>query len=225
MKTFEIIIQVFLVVITLVSRTICQTDWDNKYLRATGIGYANPYLPVEQHKESAIEAAKRIALRNLYDKVKSLQLNSGDTIGFIISQNDSLRDTIDEVVRHFDIIYIREVSYNAVEIKVEIYLRNIVEAVYGPEEYYLYQNYPNPFNSSTTIRYVIWYDDYVTIDIYSVLGQRVRQLVKKYQYAGDNSVIWDGKNDSGNYLSSGFYFYILIVGEREISVNKALLIK
>jgi hypothetical protein len=225
MKTFEIITYVFLIIITLVCSTFSQRDWDNKYMRASGIGRANPYLPVELRKESAIEAAKRVALRNLYDKVKSLQLNSGETVGFKISQNDSLRDKIEDVVRHFKIINIREVNSDTVEIEVEIDLHDIVEAIFGPEEYYLYQNYPNPFNSSTRIKYIIWYDDYVSIDIYSVLGQRVRQLVKEYQYAGDNYAIWDGENDSGDCLSSGFYFFILIVGERKISVNKALLIK
>ena len=207
------------------SSTIGQSDWDNKYMRAAGIGYGNPYLPIEFRKESAIESAKRSALRNLYDKVKTLQLNSGETIEFIMSQNYSIGDKIENVIRHFKIIAIHEISYDTVEIEVEIALHDIVESIYGPEKYHLYQNFPNPFNSSTTFKYIIWYDDYVILDIYNVLGQRVIQLVNKNQPAGENYVIWDGKNSSGNYLSSGVYFFTLIVREQKISVNKALLIK
>ncbi len=225
MKTIKISIFSFLIILISVSGAIGQSNWENKRMRATGIGYSNPYLPIEDRKKSALESAKRVALRNLYNKVKSLQLNSGETIEFIIIHNDSLAFKIHDVIRNFNIIDIHEIGYDTVEIEVEIALHDIVEAIYGHEKYHLYQNYPNPFNSSTTIKYIIWYDDHVRLDIYNVLGQRVRQLVNENRPAGENYVIWDGKDSSGNYLSSGVYFIVLMVREWKISVNKVLLIK
>lgn len=149
-----------------------QSNWENKRMRATGIGYGNPYLPIEDQTVTAFESAKRKALRNLYDKVKSLKLNSGETVGSKIIQNESLAIKVDNVIRHFNIIDIHEISYDTVEIDIEIALYNIVVAIYGPEKYHLYQNFPNPFNMSSTIQYIIWYDDYVVIDFYNALGQK-----------------------------------------------------
>jgi hypothetical protein len=82
-----------------------------------------------------------------------------------------------------------------------------------PRVYQLRQNYPNPFNPSTTIVYYLPDVGYqpaeVEIVIYNLLGQRVRTLVKERKYPGEHRVTWDGKDDAGNDLASGIYFYKL----------------
>jgi 2',3'-cyclic-nucleotide 2'-phosphodiesterase (5'-nucleotidase family) len=73
--------------------------------------------------------------------------------------------------------------------------------------YKLYDNYPNPFNPSTTIRYDIKADGFVSLKIYNVAGQEVLNISPGYIKAGSYSYIWN----AGNY-ASGVYFYRLSSG-------------
>ena len=93
-----------------------------------------------------------------------------------------------------------------------------------PKEFSLSQNYPNPFNPETTIRYKILSDMIVSLFITNVLGQKVRTLVDSKQVGGNHSVIWNGRDDLGNELSSGVYFYNLIAGDL-MDTKKLTLIK
>ena len=72
--------------------------------------------------------------------------------------------------------------------------------------YDLRSNFPNPFNPTTTIGYQIGESGYVKLEIFNVLGQRVRLLVDSEQSPGAYRMIWDGRNDSGLALAAGTYF-------------------
>lgn len=98
------------------------------------------------------------------------------------------------------------------------------EAQELPKRFYLYQNYPNPFNSSTTIRFDIPRPGDVRLVIYNVLGQRVAVPVDRALPAGSHSIIWDGKNISGDRVATGIYFYLLTADEHHQS-RKLLLLK
>ena len=76
-----------------------------------------------------------------------------------------------------------------------------------PDQFSLHQNYPNPFNPTTTIAYDLPEDVFLTLEIYDLLGRKVRTLVNKQVEAGYHKSIWDGRDDFGIDLSSGFYFY------------------
>ncbi|OVE80494.1 hypothetical protein BVY01_00145 [bacterium I07] len=76
-----------------------------------------------------------------------------------------------------------------------------------PTEYALRQNYPNPFNPHTTIRYQIPEAGHVAIEIFNMMGQRIRTLVEEDKVAGQYSVQWDGKDDTGQAVASGMYLY------------------
>ena len=70
-----------------------------------------------------------------------------------------------------------------------------------PNIYQLYQNFPNPFNPITTIRYDIPIDGIVSINIYDLMGKKIKTLVDVDQTAGNKTVIWDAKNHpSGVYI-------------------------
>ena len=93
-----------------------------------------------------------------------------------------------------------------------------------PEVFALRQNYPNPFNPVTTIAYDIPEIANVRIDMYNILGQKVRTLVNGTHQPGMYHVRWNGTNDFGNPVSSGMYFY-RISSEEFISVKKLVLMK
>jgi hypothetical protein len=88
------------------------------------------------------------------------------------------------------------------------------------QTYALMQNYPNPFNPNTVIRYQLPVHGFVQIDVYNMLGQRVRTLVNKMQPAGIYSVLFNG-----NGLASGVYYYRLTIGNRFTAVRKMLLVE
>jgi hypothetical protein len=72
----------------------------------------------------------------------------------------------------------------------------------------LYQGYPNPMNPLATINYSVKETGRVTLRIYDVSGRTVRVLVDEEKQASPApySVVWDGKNDSGQQVASGVYF-------------------
>ena len=82
----------------------------------------------------------------------------------------------------------------------------------------LLSNYPNPFNPATWIPYQLAQASDVTISIYSVSGQLVRTLDLGHKEAGshtskDKAVYWDGRNERGEDLASGVYFYVMRAGD------------
>jgi hypothetical protein len=70
-------------------------------------------------------------------------------------------------------------------------------------------NYPNPFNPETIITYSVPNASAVSLSIFNTLGQKVRTLVDGATAAGNYKATWDGRNDHGNLLSSGIYYYTL----------------
>ena len=75
---------------------------------------------------------------------------------------------------------------------------------------YLDNNYPNPFNPVTSIRYGITDRAHVTLRVYDVRGRLVRTLVDEVQNPDANHrVEWNGRNNAGNPVASGVYFYKL----------------
>ncbi|MCK5407328.1 MAG: T9SS type A sorting domain-containing protein, partial [Candidatus Krumholzibacteria bacterium] len=91
--------------------------------------------------------------------------------------------------------------------------------------YSLGQNYPNPFNPSTTIGFTVAQSGHVTLKIYDVAGRLVRTLVDERRRPGTvYSSKWDGRNDSGERVASGVYFYKLVAGNFT-QVRKLVLLK
>ncbi len=87
-----------------------------------------------------------------------------------------------------------------------------------PKQTTLLANYPNPFNPETWIPYQLANDTHAAIHIYSQTGKLVRSLDLGFQRAGyyvgqSRAAYWDGRNDSGELLASGVYFYQLITPE------------
>jgi hypothetical protein len=94
-----------------------------------------------------------------------------------------------------------------------------------PENFKLFQNYPNPFNPNTTIRFDIKTKSFVSLNIYNVLGQRIRQIVNEELQPGEYKSVFNALD-----LPSGIYFYKLVVGDNSgngsfADTRKMILIK
>ena len=108
-------------------------------------------------------------------------------------------------------------------------LQELLEVMTVPEKTKLLGNYPNPFNPETWIPYQLAESESVTLTIYAANGSKVRTLVLGQQSAGiyqsrGRAAYWDGKNDEGESVSSGIYFYTFTAGDFAAN-RKMLLVK
>ena len=86
-------------------------------------------------------------------------------------------------------------------------------------------NYPNPFNPTTTISFEVRQtSSFITLEVFNLKGQEVKQLISTQLQAGKHSVIWNGTDSNDQPVSSGIYFYKLISGEHK-QTKKMLLLK
>jgi len=92
-------------------------------------------------------------------------------------------------------------------VDVNAYCLNVEVLGELPESFILYQNYPNPFNANTVISFEMPYNSNVSIDIFNILGQEVKELYTGQLEAGPHQVIWDGTNSNNQTVTSGIYFY------------------
>ncbi|MDX9869556.1 MAG: FlgD immunoglobulin-like domain containing protein, partial [Candidatus Cloacimonadales bacterium] len=84
--------------------------------------------------------------------------------------------------------------------------------------------YPNPFNPTTTIEFSLKEKQNVSLSIYNVKGQIVKTLVKDQLEKGRHKVVWDGKNNNGQVVGSGIYFYRMDTKDYT-KIRKAILLK
>jgi hypothetical protein len=98
-----------------------------------------------------------------------------------------------------------------------------------PTTFMLQQNYPNPFNPTTIIQFSVGAAEgvsvpNVTLEIYNVLGQRVKTLVDTRMTPGDYKIEWDATSEGGQRVSSGVYFYRLQV-DNQSQTKKMMFLK
>ncbi|MFZ0390810.1 MAG: M28 family peptidase [Calditrichia bacterium] len=93
-----------------------------------------------------------------------------------------------------------------------------------PGTFNLNQNFPNPFNSQTTIRFSLANPGRTLLQVFDILGRKVRTLVSDDLLAGAHQIHWDGKNDLGLPVASGLYIYRLNNGS-QVRSRKLLMLK
>ncbi len=105
-----------------------------------------------------------------------------------------------------------------------------VDAPTLPSAFWLNQNYPNPFNPTTVIEFSIAPGEGgagmrdVTLEVYNVLGQKVRSLMNGKMAVGPHKIEWDATSESGERVASGIYLYRLQVGA-ETQTRKMVFLK
>jgi glucose/arabinose dehydrogenase len=93
-----------------------------------------------------------------------------------------------------------------------------------PSDYKLMQNYPNPFNPSTVISYNIPKAGFVKLQIFDITGKQIRSLVNTIQQPGRYDISFNGRDDYGNTIPSGIYFYTIST-EKYTETRKMLMLK
>ncbi len=88
----------------------------------------------------------------------------------------------------------------------------------------VYGNYPNPFNPTTQIKFSLAKAGNVEIDIYNIKGQKVKTLLNEKREAGQNSVVWNGTDDTEKSVGSGVYFY-KVKASTFTTINKMIMLK
>ncbi len=90
-------------------------------------------------------------------------------------------------------------------------------------EFILHQNSPNPFTHTTKIQYSIPSESSVSLKIYNIKGEFVKELIDDYKDKGTYEVAWDGRDKYGNKVVSGVYFYQFISGDTKVIKRMILL--
>ncbi|MCH8328625.1 MAG: T9SS type A sorting domain-containing protein [Candidatus Marinimicrobia bacterium] len=108
---------------------------------------------------------------------------------------------------------------------------NFSQAIIGevdlglPMEFSLAQNFPNPFNPETTISFSLPQAGRVKLAVYNLLGREVRSLVANTMEAGSYKLVWNSLDNNGRTVSSGLYFYRLVVDRKIIATKKMILLR
>jgi len=97
-----------------------------------------------------------------------------------------------------------------------------------PRVFSLSQNYPNPFNPTTTITFDVpgtsGETQQVQLTVYNIRGKQVISLIDSELEPGNHRVVWNGRNDDGEQVSSGMYLYTLRIGDKSYT-RKMVMVK
>jgi hypothetical protein len=80
-------------------------------------------------------------------------------------------------------------------------------------------NFPNPFNPNTAVRFEVLENARVNLEIFSITGQKIKSLADGEYEPGLYTIPWNGKDNNGDEIGSGVYFYRLSVDGRSISTK------
>ena len=118
-------------------------------------------------------------------------------------------------------IYAQSLNSNGISVEEDHYSNSSLSNI---------TNYPNPYipsaNSETksTFSFNLKNACKVQVDIFNIRGQKVKTLVNKHLISGQHEIMWNGKNNNNQEISSGIYFYKIKAGE-DTKTNKMLILK
>ncbi|MCP4547606.1 MAG: hypothetical protein GY835_14195 [bacterium] len=116
-----------------------------------------------------------------------------------------------------------EIAENPVLVPFNGFANQVIGVEDSPVQPFTLDNYPNPFNPRTTIRFSLPADDHVSLIVFDPQGRCIRDLIDREMAAGAHSIVWDGRDLSGNALPSGIYFYHLRTPDADLRRSMVLL--
>ena len=188
-------------------------SYDSSVLRVVGVSSEQSMLLESNINDSGIV---RISFAGI-DKLV------GDEIAKV--KFDVINDNVSQLSIKTAELYNRD----AIRIMAKVRDGKFTSFLSVPDRSALLQNYPNPFNPDTWIPYQLRDGSEVKICIYDVSGTLVRRLDLGYKPAGiytsqERSAYWDGRNELGEQVSSGIYFYTIQAG-KYTATGKMLMLK
>ncbi|HDY90417.1 MAG TPA: T9SS type A sorting domain-containing protein [bacterium] len=164
-----------------------------------------------------------------FNSLEELILVEQDSTILIDTVPKGQNSYIDESVPYNGISYyywLQAVSNNASSEKVAARIVNTEVDDFDnlPSEVTILGNYPNPFNISTVIKFIIPREGFVNFAIYNFTGQKVYSLISKYMSEGMHDTHWNGRNDIGQFVSSGLYIIKIKMGS-QVSTHRIMLLK
>jgi len=143
-------------------------------------------------------------------------------IGFIKGAGTSVKTTnysfSDKIALTHDVQYrLKQADFDGT-VK---YSENLAVSFEKELDFNLSQNFPNPFNPSTTISYSIPFNNYIRLELYNMMGEKIADLLNEFQTAGYHQYRFSTQDYQ---LSSGIYYYRLVSGDY-FSIKKMILLK
>jgi hypothetical protein len=140
MKFFTFVMMVLLLIAVPAAAQVYQQvgdagaiNWQDQIIRSTGIGAPNPNMPLAAQRAGAIEAAKRVALRNLLETVKGMAITSETTVENAMIASDVINTKVSGIVRNFRVVDTRYMSTGDVEVDIEIPLSGVLADAVLPQ--------------------------------------------------------------------------------------------
>jgi len=158
--------------------------------------------------------------------------NSNDPFSIEISEDAVPQDVVLNLslTTDYDYVFETEIMFTINDISSMDDIINNTE-----NKLFMLKNYPNPFNSNTTISFQVnkEQNQEIELKIYDLKGQKIKIIPLKMYHSealarqGSNnySIIWDGTNDDGKYVSSGIYFYSLNIDHKSVATKQMILIE
>ena len=147
--------------------------------------------------------------------------NIGDDLWLGARPNNADATTAVKIVGLMDRVRIWDVALDEKQVELLFNIEGpsggtvgVAEKPAAPKSFGLLTNYPNPFNPTTTISYSLDRTEQVALEVYDMLGNKVRTLYTGVQEPGRHDVQWNGQDDAGRAVSSGLYLYRLTAGSR-----------
>ena len=119
---------------------------------------------------------------------------------------------------------VRELSGHFNGGRIAAYLEQSRPQTTLPARLALHPNMPNPFNAETLIRFDLPATQHVSLDVYNALGQKIRTLVQGRTEAGSHQLRWNSRDDRGQTVATGAYFYRLVAGS-SVQTQRMMLVK
>jgi hypothetical protein len=191
------------------------------------------YLSLQIFALASITSAERISIkRKIKPKIfsilisllliKAVQSQTFHVQGNVSTDSTAVQNALVTFIDQSD----RSISYSTLTDSLGNYQLDVIteiseEVTIVPQDVDLYQNYPNPFPSETLIPFNLNKQTNVILKIYNILGQEVRTFNLGNYVMGTHNLHWDGKDNFGNQVASGIYFYQLITA-KESKIKKML---
>ncbi len=119
-------------------------------------------------------------------------------------------------------VYDDQITLTCNEIHTRVSARAFPVSGHLPGSLLYSRNHPNPFHTNTMIEYMLPEQCVVSIKIFNLLGENIQMLDAGLQFSGFNNLTWDGKDESGNMVSPGIYFYRVETSPGQVLTGKMI---